>query len=64
MTVVSAEMIDSFREGESLNMLEAEHFASLIERLSPDKVFVDAADVVEARFGAMIQAHMTGVDLL
>lgn len=35
----------------SLNELEVQHFAAVIDRLAPHKVFVDAADVVAERFG-------------
>jgi ribonuclease HII len=37
-----------------LNELEVQHFAAVIDRLAPHKVFVDAADVVAERFGQNI----------
>ncbi len=58
VTVITAEEIDLYREDESLNRLEARYFAALIDKLSPDRVFVDAADVVEERFGRMVCAGL------
>jgi ribonuclease HII len=57
--VVPAVDIDKFMDGDSLNMLEVKHFAALIEKLRPDQVYVDAADVVEARFARNIQDRLT-----
>jgi ribonuclease HII len=57
--LISAEEIDRFMDGDSLNMLEAEGFAQLIERLRPDKAYVDAADVVAERFSHHIQRRLT-----
>lgn len=57
--VISAAEIDHFMKSSTLNLLEVERFASLIERLHPDKVFVDAADVVEERFGKNIMERIT-----
>lgn len=56
--VLSAEHIDKFRTDDSLNMLEAMAFAELIEIMSPDLAIVDAADVVEERFGKIIMDNM------
>ena len=56
---ISAEEIDLRRENVSLNELEAEMFAQVLQRLSPEEVFVDAADVDEDGFGRMVQAHTT-----
>lgn len=42
-----------------LNRLEARTMAKIIEMLQPDKAFVDAADVVEERFGLHIQECLT-----
>ena len=52
-SVISSEEIDA-RGKTSLNELEVQHFATVIGRLSPRKVFVDAADVVAERFGENI----------
>ncbi len=57
--VVHASEIDEFMGSNSLNLLEVKHFAVLIERLRPDKVFIDAADVVEERFGRKVQELLT-----
>jgi len=59
MVVVHAAEIDEFMGSNSLNLLEVKHFAVLIERLCPDKVFIDAADVVEERFGRRVQDLLT-----
>jgi ribonuclease HII len=57
--ITSADEIDLYMARDSLNMLEAEMFARLIERLRPEKAFIDAADVVEERFGHNIQQRIT-----
>jgi ribonuclease HII len=56
--VISAAEIDSFMRSSTLNVLEVERFASLIDRLRPDRAFVDAADVVEERFGNNIMERL------
>jgi len=38
-----------------LNRLEAQTMAKIIEQLKPDEAYVDAADVLEVRFGEHIQ---------
>jgi ribonuclease HII len=57
--VISAGEIDAFMRTSTLNQLEVERFAALIERLRPDRVFIDAADVVEERFGKNIMERTT-----
>ncbi|HOQ25774.1 MAG TPA: ribonuclease HII [Methanomassiliicoccaceae archaeon] len=52
-SVASPEEIDARGES-SLNELEVQHFAAVIDRLAPQKVFIDAADVVAERFGREI----------
>jgi len=42
-----------------LNRLEAQTMAKVIEQLKPDQVYVDAADVVQERFGLHIQECLT-----
>jgi ribonuclease HII len=42
--------VNSGRKLHKLNRLEAETMARVIEALKPDKVYVDAADVLEQRF--------------
>lgn len=54
-SVAAPEEIDAWRKG-SLNDLEVQHFAAVIDRLAPHKVYVDAADVVAERFGQNIRA--------
>ena len=58
MVVLSAEDIDLQREKETMNVLEARAFACLIERMGPDKAVLDAADMVEARFGETVESMM------
>ncbi|NLK25201.1 MAG: ribonuclease HII [Euryarchaeota archaeon] len=53
VAVVSPEEIDA-RGKDSLNDLEVQHFATLIDRLSPHTVYVDAVDVNAERFGRNI----------
>lgn len=55
---VSAEEIDDFRERMTLNELEAMLFARIIDKLSPDIAYMDAADASEDRFREMTQSHM------
>lgn len=59
VVVITASEIDEFMQHDTLNALEVERFASLIERLRPDRAFVDAADVVEERFGRNILERIT-----
>ncbi|MDW5563378.1 MAG: ribonuclease HII [Methanomassiliicoccus sp.] len=59
VSVVTAAEIDEFMKGDTLNVLEVERFAALIERLHPERAFVDAADVVEERFGRNIMDRIT-----
>ena len=56
---ISAADIDEFLKGSTLNLLEVKHFAALIDRLRPHSVYIDAADVVEERFGRRIQELLT-----
>lgn len=55
---VPAELIDDARKHMTMNELEAIIFAAIIERLSPDEAYVDAADVNEKQFARMIRKHM------
>jgi ribonuclease HII len=47
-----------------LNRLEAKTMAKIIEALSPDKVYVDAADVIEERFAVHIGECLSSVKTL
>ncbi len=55
---ISADQIDQARKIMTLNELEAKVFAAIIEKLSPDEAYVDAADVSEDEFERMIRACM------
>jgi ribonuclease HII len=48
-------VVKSNRRLHKLNRLEAESMAKIVMQLEPDVVYVDAADVVESRFGQHIQ---------
>ncbi len=47
-------VVQSNRTLHKLNRLEAQTMAKIIEALKPDEAYVDAADVVEHRFGCHI----------
>lgn len=49
----------SSRKLHKLNRLEAETMAKIIEALKPDEAYVDAADVLEHRFGNHISECLT-----
>jgi ribonuclease HII len=55
---LSADQIDAARRRMTMNELEARVFAAIIEKLSPDEAFVDAADVSETEFERMIRSSM------
>lgn len=56
---ISADEIDVLRTKKTMNELEAEAFATVIERLSPGVAYVDAADTDEENFGRAIRTRMT-----
>jgi ribonuclease HII len=56
---VPAEEIDSLRSRMTMNELEAMIFARIIDKLSPDVAYLDAADVNEDRFREMTRSCMT-----
>ncbi|HSV42801.1 MAG TPA: ribonuclease HII [Methanomassiliicoccales archaeon] len=56
--------IDGRGAQRSLNVLEAEAFASLIERLRPDEVFVDACDAVEDNFSRAIRTNLSYMPMM
>lgn len=56
--VLDAEFIDSERERENLNLIEARVMASIIERLWPDVVQIGSVDVDPARFGVAVSMRM------
>jgi ribonuclease HII len=47
-----------------LNRLEAQTMAKIIQELKPDKTFVDAADVMQERFGRHIQEYLTNQTMI
>ena len=51
--------VRSTRRLHKLNRLEAQTMAKIIERLKPDEAYVDAADILQDRFGAHIQECLT-----
>ncbi|MDH3365775.1 MAG: ribonuclease HII [Thermoplasmata archaeon] len=56
---VPAEEIDSLRSRMTLNELEAMLFARIVDRLSPEVAYLDAADVNEDRFRELTRSSMT-----
>jgi ribonuclease HII len=57
---ISPQEIDSKRRSKlSLNMLEAQWMAQILQRLQWNIAYVDAADVNAERFGRIIQAKLT-----
>jgi len=50
--------VQSRRKLHKLNRLEAHTMAKVIEALRPEVVYVDAADVIETRFGTHIQENV------
>jgi ribonuclease HII len=52
-------VVDSARKLHKLNRLEAQTMAKIIEALNPDEAYVDAADVMEQRFGNHISECLT-----
>ena len=56
---IPAREIDTERQKKrSLNVLEAEWMANVLNRLSYDIAYVDASDVNAERYGSMILAHL------
>ncbi len=51
--------VRSTRRLHKLNRLEAQTMAKIIEQLKPDEAYVDAADILQDRFGAQIQECLT-----
>jgi len=57
--VIPAADIDRLRTTQTLNEIEVDAFAKIIESLRPDTCYVDAADVIEDRFGTDIAKTLT-----
>lgn len=58
LLVIDAADIDILRRCGSMNLLMARAHAAVIRELRPDKAFVDACDVIAARFGRMVAASL------
>lgn len=63
---VSASEIDEMRmqKGMKMDEIVVDSFVDVIKRLRPTKVYVDAADVNEARFGANIREKCSGIEIV
>jgi ribonuclease HII len=56
---VPAEEIDSMRSRMTMNEIEAQIFARIIDKLSPEVAYLDAADASEERFSEMVLSCVT-----
>ena len=56
---ISADQIDSLRTRMTMNELEAKVFAAIVERLSPEIAYLDAADVDEDNFGKSVMKSLS-----
>jgi ribonuclease HII len=54
-----AEELDSMRSRMTLNEIEAMMFARIVDKLSPEVAYLDAADASEARFSKLVLSCMT-----
>lgn len=61
LRVISAEKIDSSRDSMSLNELEADLFADIIDELctKSDRCYVDSASTDESKFAAMLNRRIS-----
>ena len=55
---ISADEIDALRTRMTMNEIEAKAFAAIVERLSPQIAYIDAADVNEENFGKAVGANL------
>jgi ribonuclease HII len=55
---VSASEIDSMRSRLTMNQIEAKMFSMIVNRLSPDEAYLDAADASEAEFERMVCSEL------
>ncbi len=58
IVLVQPRQIDEAVARGTLNKLEAKVMASIIDALRPDVAYVDASDVLEARFAVLIRSYM------
>jgi ribonuclease HII len=56
--IVPADDIDVMRQAMTMNVMEVKLFSSIIEKLRPEKAYLDSADVDEERFGREIAAEL------
>ena len=56
---VPAEQIDGLRERMTMNAMEALLFARVVDKLSPETAYLDAADASEERFADMVRSCLT-----
>jgi ribonuclease HII len=59
---VAASEIDRLRKRMTMNDIEVKEFVQIVKTLSPEQIFLDAADVKAERFGAKI-GEMSGLSL-
>ena len=57
--IIPATDIDRLRQTKTINQIEVDAFAAIIDRLQPATCYVDAADVIEDRFGTAITKTLT-----
>jgi len=57
--IIPATDIDRLRQTKTLNEIEVDAFSTIVDRLQPDTCYVDAADVIEDRFGTDISQRLT-----
>lgn len=55
---ISASEIDSMRSRLTMNEIEAKMFSIIVDRLSPDEAYLDAADANEAEFERMVCSEL------
>lgn len=60
VSVAHPRTIDSHVRRHALNEMEAARMAGIISALMPDRAYVDACDVNEARFGRAVSACLAG----
>jgi ribonuclease HII len=56
---VPAEQLDELREEMTMNEIESVLFARVIDKLSPDTAYMDAADASEERFDGLVRSCLT-----
>lgn len=59
IVIIPAKDIDDLRTTKTLNEIEEDAFATIVDRLTPEVCYVDAADVNEERFGTEIARRIS-----